>query len=119
MSVLQCEIVSDNKRDNQNTFQIIHSSETSNVNAENSTCSKCNKTIRKGQKITLQREATSINNSSKIFKKKNSTKHLNLKEKKLQIQENYRNILTVGNRNKIITNLGDIITNIQQIVELL
>ena len=118
MSVLQCEIVSDNTRDNQDTFQLIHSSETSNVNAGNSTCTKCNKTIRKGPKITLQREVTSINNSSKNFKK-NSTKQSKLKEKKSQIQENYRNILTIGNRNKIIANLGDIITNIQEIVELL
>ena len=72
MSILQCEIVSENTRDNQDTFQLIHSTETSNVNSGNSTCTKCNKTIQKSPKITLQREVTSINNSSTIFKRKNS-----------------------------------------------
>ena len=119
MSVLQCEIVSDNLSDNQDTFQLIHSSETSNTNAGNPNCSKCNKTIRKGPKIILQREITAMNDSSKNLKRKNGTEESNLKQKKLKIQENYRDILTVRNRNKIITNLGDVISSIQQIVELL
>ena len=119
MSILQCEIVSENTRDNQDTFQLTHSTETSKVNTENFTCRKCNKIIQKSPKITLHREVTSINNSSTIFKRKNSNKQSKLNAKKSQSQEKYKNILTYKNRNKIIINLGAIITNIQEIVELL
>ena len=124
MSKIQSEIVSENiiynqSRDDQAIFHITHSTGTTKVNTENFTCKKCNKIVQNSPKGTLHREVTSVNDSSKFIKRREGNKKSKMNSKKSQTQGKYKHILTYENRNEIITKLGAIVTNIQEIVELL
>ena len=62
---------------------------------------------------------TSVNDPRKIIKRKKGNKKSKINFKKSQKQGKCDNIMTYEARNEIVTKLGAILSNIQQIVELL